>query len=163
MLDFIPVVLKNVFSKPATRNYPSVSRAPYDKQRGHIRIDIDNCIFCGMCGRKCPAAAITVTRAQRSWSIDRFQCVMCGSCSESCPKKCLHIDAEYTAPANVKSVDTFVGKPVTVEAPKSPSAAELQPPSGKLQPVSKTADVNQVPSQQQNTRASSEMAGSRNA
>lgn len=121
MLDFIPVALKNVFSKPATRNYPSVKRTPYDGQRGHIGIDMDKCIFCGICSRKCPVDAITVKRAERTWSIDRFKCVMCGSCSENCPKKCLSIAPEYTAPANVKSSDTYEGKPVPVSVPKAPA------------------------------------------
>ena len=132
MLDFIPVVLKNFFSKPATRNYPFVKRAPYDKQKGHIGIDVDTCIFCGMCGRKCPVGAIKVDRAQRSWSIDRFKCIMCGACSESCPKKCLDIASEYTAPANVKSSDTFIGKPAPAPAPKAPPAPDTQPPVQKV-------------------------------
>ena len=132
MFDFIPVVLKNVFSKPATRNYPFVKRATYDKQKGHIGIDIDACIFCGMCGRKCPIGAIKVDRAQRSWSIDRFKCIMCGACSESCPKKCLNIAPEYTSPANVKSSDTFIGKPAPAPAPKTAPAVNPQSPVKKV-------------------------------
>jgi ech hydrogenase subunit F len=132
MLDFIPVVLKNFFSKPATRNYPFVKRVPYDKQKGHIGIDIDACVFCGMCARKCPVSAIKVDRAQRTWSIDRFTCIMCGACSESCPKKCLNIASECTAPANVKSSDTFTAKPVPASAPKVQSAPGSQPPVQKV-------------------------------
>lgn len=119
MLDFIPVALKNVFSRPATRNYPFVKRTPFDKQRGHISIEIDDCIFCGLCSRKCPVKAIAVNRVDRTWSIDRFKCVMCGACSEACPKKCLEIAPEYTAPANKKGKDTFVGK----QAPAAPKPA----------------------------------------
>lgn len=107
MLDFITVVFKNIFAKPATRNYPFEKRPPFDKQKGHIAIDINMCIFCGMCGRKCPVGAISVNRASRSWSIDRFKCIMCAACAESCPKKCLRMDPEYTSPANAKTIDTF--------------------------------------------------------
>jgi ech hydrogenase subunit F len=139
MLDFIPVALKNVFSKPATRNYPFVKRASFDKQKGHIGIDIDACIFCGMCGRKCPVEALTVNRTERTWSIDRFKCVMCGACSESCPKKCLNIEAQYTAPANQKSSDTFKGKPATAPAPKAPAPAEKTPAAADAQPAAKVA------------------------
>lgn len=120
MLDFITVALKNVFSKPATRNYPFEKRTPYDKQKGHIAINIDSCIFCGMCGRKCPVGAIMVNRAERSWSIDRFRCIMCAACSESCPKKCLTVACEYTSPANYKSIDKYIGMPVAPKA--SPDA-----------------------------------------
>lgn len=118
MLDFIPVALKNVFSKPATRNYPFEKREPFAKQRGHIGIDIDNCIYCGMCSRKCPAGAIKVDRVQRSWTIDRFKCLVCGACAESCPKKCLSIGGEYTPPSNVKHTDSFIGKPAPAPVPK---------------------------------------------
>lgn len=142
MLDFIPVALKNVFSKPATRNYPYVKREPYDRQKGHIAIDIDSCIFCGMCGRKCPVGAIKVTRADRSWSIDRFRCIMCGACSESCPKKCLSIASEYTAPANVKSSDTFIGKPAPVQPPKAPPVPSAKAEANKtLQSAAHNAGV----------------------
>lgn len=121
MLEFLTVALKNVFSKPATRNYPFVKRAPYDKQRGHIAINIDDCIFCGICGRKCPVDAIKVNRTEGSWQIDRFKCIMCLACSESCPKKCLSVDPLYTAPANEKTTDKFIGKP---PAPKAAPAAK---------------------------------------
>lgn len=118
MLDFIPVVIKNVFSKPATRNYPFVKRASYDNQKGHIVIDIDSCIYCGMCSQKCPVNAINVTRAEKSWAIDRFRCIMCGECAQSCPKKCLLIGSEYTQPANIKTIDVFKAKPVEATEPQ---------------------------------------------
>lgn len=120
MLDFIPVVLKNLFSKPATRNYPAEKCHLYENERGHIKIDIDKCIFCGMCSRKCPAEAIKVDRGERTWSIDRFRCVVCSSCVESCPKKCLSMEPEYTPPTNVKSIETFKGKPAPAR-PKPPA------------------------------------------
>lgn len=138
MFDFIPAALKNVFSKPATRNYPFDKRTPYERQKGHIAIAIDSCIYCGMCGRKCPVGAIKVDRTGRSWSIDRFKCIMCGACSECCPKKCLDIAGEYTMAANVKSVDTFVGKPAH-EKPAKEKPAQAAPKENAQ--VQQKADV----------------------
>lgn len=135
MLDFITVALKNLFSKPATRNYPFEKRAPYDRQRGHIKIDIDSCIFCGMCGRKCPVEAIKVDRQNRTWTIDRFKCIMCLACSESCPKKCLDVGAEYTAPSAVKNADTYVGKPAAPKPKIIPKGAGIK----KAEPEKKNA------------------------
>jgi len=107
MLDFISVALKNFFSKPATRNYPTVVRPPFAKQRGHIDIDLPACIFCGICSRKCPTNAIEVSKADKQWSINRFKCIMCNECVASCPKKCLISAAQYTAPDSKIHSDVF--------------------------------------------------------
>ncbi|MEG6571299.1 4Fe-4S dicluster domain-containing protein [[Clostridium] cellulosi] len=116
MLEFLTVALKNIFSKPATRNYPFEKRAPYKNQKGHISININDCIFCGLCGRKCPVNAIEVNRTEGTWQIDRFKCIMCLACTESCPKKCLSVEPIYTAPANEKKTDKFVGQPPAIKA-----------------------------------------------
>ena len=112
--------MKNLFSTPATRAYPLEPREYPERTRGHIDIDINTCILCGICSRKCPADAITVDRAGGTWSIQRFGCVQCNSCVENCPKKCLSMGQTYTQPAAQKKTDTFT-KPV--EPPKEPVAA----------------------------------------
>ena len=42
-------VLRNLFSRPATRPYPGRAKEPHrtEKSRGRIEIDIEACIFCG--------------------------------------------------------------------------------------------------------------------
>ncbi len=127
MLDFVPVALKNLFSRPATRLYPKEVRKPFPGQRGHISIEIDNCIFCGICSRKCPVQAITVTRAERKWEIDRFRCIVCGACTEGCPKKCLHMSEAYTPPAGQKSHDAFIGQPAAPKPAAQPAARPAAP------------------------------------
>lgn len=130
MLDFIPVALKNLFHRPATRNYPTVKRAPYQGTRGHIQIDISACIYCGLCMRRCPTGALKVDRKEKYWSINRFRCIMCGDCTSCCPKKCLSTAEQYTAPASYKSVDIF-----RVEseqpAPAAPAAPAAMAGAGK--------------------------------
>lgn len=85
-------IVRNLFSSPATRNYPAVVRPSFDGERGRLVIEEDKCIYCGICARKCPANAITVTKKpDQSWQFERFRCVLCAACVEACPKKCLHM------------------------------------------------------------------------
>ncbi|MDD6728890.1 MAG: 4Fe-4S binding protein [Eubacteriales bacterium] len=107
IMDFTPQVLKNLFSKPATSNYPFEPRKYPEKSRGHVEINIDDCIMCGLCSRKCMSGAITVDRKTKTWSIERMGCVQCGSCVTACPKKCLSIVPGYSEPSTEKTVDSY--------------------------------------------------------
>ena len=89
ILSFSLRVMRSLFSRPATRRYPPVRRAPFAGSRGEIKIEIGECIFCGLCARRCPAQALAVDKPGRSWEIDPFRCVMCRLCVEVCPTTCL--------------------------------------------------------------------------
>lgn len=115
MLKMMENVLKNLVSKPATRMYPIEKREPFKGSRGHIEgCDIEKCIFCGICQRKCPANAIAVNKAERSWEIDQFKCVICNACVDACPKKCITSSPSHKAPQSVKE------KYKTVQPEKQP-------------------------------------------
>lgn len=107
IMNFSGRVLKNLFSRPATTKYPLVPKKYPEATRGHIRIDIGECIFCGMCERKCPVGVIRVDRAERNWQIDRFGCIQCGECVSVCPKKCLYMENKYAAPGTRRHSDHF--------------------------------------------------------
>ncbi|MFA5878822.1 MAG: 4Fe-4S dicluster domain-containing protein [Candidatus Margulisiibacteriota bacterium] len=92
------LVLKSLFSKPATLMYPFVKRVFFENTRGQVAIQIENCIFCSICVKKCPTNAITVDRENKVWSIDRFKCITCAACVENCPKKCLRLEKFYSQP-----------------------------------------------------------------
>ena len=53
-------------------------------------IEKDKCIGCGMCSRKCPVGAITVTdyiapgKKKPAYEIDHSKCIKCGACIETC-------------------------------------------------------------------------------
>lgn len=106
-MQFSKTVLKNLRSRPATRMYPAKKRAFFVRTRGHIQIDIHACIFCGLCEKKCPSAALQVERPQRTWRIDRLRCVQCNACVEICPKKCLAMENAYTDPSQKRSVEIY--------------------------------------------------------
>jgi formate hydrogenlyase subunit 6/NADH:ubiquinone oxidoreductase subunit I len=118
MFDMIGNIFKNLASKPATRQYPMVRRASFKDTRGHIGINIDNCIFCGICSKKCPSNALTVDRNAKSWEIDPFKCIICNVCEEVCPKKCIISNEDYNTSALVKV------KRKSVQQPKPPKEEE---------------------------------------
>ena len=125
-LPFTKQVIKNLFSEPATTQYPFVAREYPERTRGHVDIDKDNCILCGMCMRSCPPGAINVDRAGKTWTINRFDCVQCGYCVEKCPKKCLSITPGYQEPGPEKvnySVDVPYEPPKPAAKPAAPAGA----------------------------------------
>jgi formate hydrogenlyase subunit 6/NADH:ubiquinone oxidoreductase subunit I len=101
------MVLGSLFKKPATLMYPVVPRQWQERTRGQIGINIEDCILCGICSKKCPSDALTVDKAAKSWTIERMQCIQCSCCVDVCPKKSLTNAGAYTTPDVIKIVDTF--------------------------------------------------------
>lgn len=101
-------VFRNLFSAPMTTTYPATPREYPERTRGHVEIQIENCILCGLCMRNCPPRAIQVNRNEGTWEIQRFDCIQCGYCVEGCPKKCLSIVPGYTEPQPQKKSELVV-------------------------------------------------------
>jgi ech hydrogenase subunit F len=116
MFDMLGSIFKNLTSKPATRMYPFEKREPFKDTRGQIDIDIDSCIFCGICSKKCPSDAIVVNKGEKSWELDPFKCVVCGVCSEVCPKKSIKTLEQYKTSAYKKEKSKHVQQPKPSEA-----------------------------------------------
>jgi ech hydrogenase subunit F len=102
------MVMRGLGRKPATLMYPVIPREWTERTRGRIEIDIDACIFCGICSRKCPTNALAVNRDEKSWTVERMNCIQCSCCVDVCPKHCLVNEAGYTSPGMEKVVDCFV-------------------------------------------------------
>jgi ech hydrogenase subunit F len=107
-MSIAKVVLRSVLSRPATRLYPFEKRTSYKNTRGSISIEIDKCIFCGICQKKCPTDAIIVTKVSKDWQINRLRCIACSACVEACPKKCLIMENMYSPAVVVKGADDKV-------------------------------------------------------
>ena len=123
MFDMLSSILKNLFSQPATRLYPFEKRECFKNARGQMGgIDIDKCIFCGICARKCPSDAIVVNKAEKSWEIDKFKCVICGVCVEVCPKKCLYMDENHQTASYTKDKMKYIQ--LEAEKPMTPESQE---------------------------------------
>jgi len=127
VLGMTRTTMQNLFSRPSTRRYPTKVKEPHrtPKSRGRIQIDIEACIFCSACAKRCPTDAIIVSKPDKVWEIDRLRCCTCNACVEVCPKKCLDMDFRYTAPTVTKDKDIFRQaprplKPAQPDAPAPP-------------------------------------------
>lgn len=80
-------------AKPAAEAPAAPAEAPAAEVRprddGKPVSDPAKCVYCTLCARKCPAGAIEVDRANKTWKLDADKCVACGTCAEACPKKCI--------------------------------------------------------------------------
>jgi formate hydrogenlyase subunit 6/NADH:ubiquinone oxidoreductase subunit I len=96
VFTFAKTVSKSIFKKSATKMYPAVKNQYTPVTRGQIFNEIEKCIFCGLCERKCPTHAITVSRETKEFDLRSLQCIACGACVEVCPKKCLIMRNNYS-------------------------------------------------------------------
>lgn len=87
-------VVKNLFSKPMTVQFPHQSIPIPDGYRGAQLIDVDKCNACGLCYRICPNRAIERVAAPSEYKdkypkeyprIDLGKCCFCGLCQDICP------------------------------------------------------------------------------
>lgn len=106
-LSITKTLLKSMVHGPYTVKYPIKKKEAFERTRGKIDINMPECIYCGMCQRRCPTGAINVSREDKKWSIGRLQCIQCSYCVEVCPKKCLSMNNQYTAPTFDKVRDEY--------------------------------------------------------
>ena len=106
-MSYMPIlktIIKSLFKKPPTVSYPFKPIVRDSLVRGHVTVEIENCIYCGMCVRKCPTDAIATDKAKKEWEISHFKCIVCGACVEACPKKCMFMRPELTPSSNALTV-----------------------------------------------------------
>ena len=106
------MTLGGLFKRPETRLYPLETPDAPAGFRGRVTIKVEDCIFCGLCAKACPADALTVDRAARIWTIDRFACVQCADCTLCCPKGCLDMDRLRPQVAPAPATEAAHGAPL---------------------------------------------------
>ncbi|MGA2380626.1 MAG: 4Fe-4S binding protein [Spirochaetia bacterium] len=121
VLGMSRTIMRNLFSPPATRLYPTREKEPHRaaRSRGRIEIDIEACIFCSACAKRCPTDAIIVLKSDKEWNIDRLRCCTCNACVEVCPKKCLSMGNRYTPPTVTRDKDIFRQPPKLTKEPET--------------------------------------------
>ena len=117
------MTLRSLFGKPETVRYPFEEPEHPDALRGKVAFDSKDCIYCGICEKRCPTGAIKVDKKEGTWSIDHFSCIQCDTCARECPKGCLSMDAVLVHPSTAKEVETF-HKPEPSEEEKAELARQ---------------------------------------
>ncbi len=117
------MTMRSLMSTPETVMYPIQTRPAPEGLKGHVANDMNACVLCGVCAKRCPTEAINVVKQDEMWSIDRFLCVQCGSCVRECPKQCLTMEPTYARAAQTKSL-VILRKPEPSEEEKAAAAAK---------------------------------------
>lgn len=133
---FLPVAIKQLFSKPSCAMYPVKESIAAPNYRGRISYDADKCLGCGMCEKVCAGGAITremedVEEGKKiTLTFDLGSCTFCGHCASFCSTKAITLTQDYHMVAT-KEEDLLVTgshiKPVKKPAGDAGSA----PASGK--------------------------------
>jgi len=93
----LKLVLRNLFSKPATIQYPREKTIVEPDSRGVQYADLSKCTGCSLCALECPADAIQMapipegyevpkTNPRRVYPVINYgKCVYCYRCVKVCP------------------------------------------------------------------------------
>jgi len=102
------LVIKNMFRKPVTIQYPEERLQVAEKFRGRQFLRLDKCIGCHMCSEVCPEKCIKMVekdekgndlpRNKHRPSVDYSACMFCNLCVDVCPADAILGTKEFKMP-----------------------------------------------------------------
>ncbi|MGB9006060.1 MAG: 4Fe-4S binding protein [Candidatus Aminicenantales bacterium] len=97
---FLPELLRHLFKKPATVDYPFQKLEVPKDFRGSPYLRPELCIVCRACERDCPAEAIdiaSINEAEKKFklAIHNDRCIHCAQCVDSCPTDAMQMDQRF--------------------------------------------------------------------
>jgi len=111
MTNSILNAIKNLFSKPATIDYP-FEKSPKNKEaRGIILFEEESCIWCLKCEDVCPPGAILFTQNRENFEYtyhyNPYLCIYCSECVRACPDKARALSQcdELSPPSDDKNMN----------------------------------------------------------
>ena len=86
-MNIFNLITGNWLRGPQTTQRFPLREAPAVAFRGHVAMDPNLCVTCGICADVCVSAALEVvpTPSECSWTYDPAACTFCGACVEHCP------------------------------------------------------------------------------
>lgn len=115
-------VLRSLFKKPVTRQYPFEKTETPERLRGKLYWNPERCTGCMLCCKDCPSNAIELTIIDRAskrfvmrYHADR--CTFCAQCVQDCKFKCLGMsDKDWELAAlNKDSFEMYFGSDEDIE------------------------------------------------
>ena len=87
------LIVKNLFRKPMTLQFPYDSLPPVEGYRGQHILDLDKCTGCFICSMICPNKAIWLVefRGRMYPQVDLGKCCFCQLCEEYCSQKAIKL------------------------------------------------------------------------
>lgn len=101
LLEGLFTVLKHLFMRPVTLEYPEKKRLQSDVFRGKpcVKIGENGCVGCGVCKNVCPSGAINYEKDENgkviSYTFDLNKCIFCGNCMYYCPHSVITLGQDF--------------------------------------------------------------------